>query len=157
MLHGGRRPVDVYRRIYSGINGTPMPAFGDALAEEPDTIWHLVHYILSIVEGRDVPGIEDIQPPPPVVAEAPTTDAAETSESADDNDEDRRRACSRRTCKSGEPERKNLQPKNLRANELAAENLQTKNLHAETLTCSRQNLRRPGDESQQASQIDAGV
>ena len=72
MLHGGRRPVDVYRRIYSGINGTPMPAFGDALADEPDTIWHLVHYILSLVEGRDVPGLEDIQPPPPAVAPVET-------------------------------------------------------------------------------------
>ena len=28
MLHGGRRPIDIYRRIYTGINGTPMPAFG---------------------------------------------------------------------------------------------------------------------------------
>jgi mono/diheme cytochrome c family protein len=54
MLHGGRRPVDIYRRIYSGINGTPMPGFADALAEEPDTIWHLVHYITSIVEGGPV-------------------------------------------------------------------------------------------------------
>ena len=54
MLHGGRRPLDIYRRIYTGINGTPMPAFGDALAEEPDTIWHMVHYVLSIVEGRQV-------------------------------------------------------------------------------------------------------
>jgi mono/diheme cytochrome c family protein len=54
MLHGGRRPLDIYRRIYTGINGTPMPAFGDALAAEPDTLWHLVHYVLSIVEGRPV-------------------------------------------------------------------------------------------------------
>ncbi len=55
MLHGGRRPLDIYRRIYTGINGTPMPAFGDALADEPDTIWNLVHYVLSIVEGQQVP------------------------------------------------------------------------------------------------------
>jgi mono/diheme cytochrome c family protein len=54
MLHGGRRPLDIYRRIYTGINGTPMPAFGEALAEEPDTIWHMVHYVLSIVEGRSL-------------------------------------------------------------------------------------------------------
>jgi mono/diheme cytochrome c family protein len=51
MLHGGRRPIDIYRRIYTGINGTPMPAFAQL---EPDTIWHLVHYVLSIVEGRSV-------------------------------------------------------------------------------------------------------
>ncbi len=52
MLHGGRRPVDVYRRIYSGINGTPMPAFAEKFTEQPDTIWHLVHFILSLTEGR---------------------------------------------------------------------------------------------------------
>lgn len=52
MLHGGRRPLDIYRRIHTGISGTPMPAFGDALAAEPETIWNLVHYVLSIVEGR---------------------------------------------------------------------------------------------------------
>ena len=54
MLHGGRRPVDIYRRIHSGINGTPMPGFADALGEEPDTIWHLVHYIMSVVRGDAV-------------------------------------------------------------------------------------------------------
>lgn len=76
MLHGGRRPIDIYRRIYAGINGTPMPGFGDALAEEPETAWHLVHYIMSIVEARDVEGLDEIQPPPPpeveVVEEAVT-------------------------------------------------------------------------------------
>jgi mono/diheme cytochrome c family protein len=60
MLHGGRRPLDIYRRIYTGINGTPMPAFGDALAQEPDTIWHMVHYVLSIVEGRKVASTETV-------------------------------------------------------------------------------------------------
>ncbi|MCA9196728.1 MAG: c-type cytochrome [Planctomycetales bacterium] len=53
LLHGGRRPIDIYRRIYTGINGTPMPAFGDAFAESPDTIWNLVHYVLHIIEGGD--------------------------------------------------------------------------------------------------------
>jgi mono/diheme cytochrome c family protein len=50
MYHGGRRPIDIYRRIHAGINGTPMPAFGHALAQEPDTIWHLVHYVQSVAE-----------------------------------------------------------------------------------------------------------
>ena len=53
MLHGGRRPIDVYRRIFAGINGTPMPAFETAFAQEPETIWHLSHYILSLVEQRE--------------------------------------------------------------------------------------------------------
>lgn len=52
MLHGGTQPTDVYRRIYGGINGTPMPAFKDALAPEPDTMWNLVHYVLHVSQGR---------------------------------------------------------------------------------------------------------
>ena len=53
MLHGGRRPIDIYRRIYTGINGTPMPAFGDIFTENPDAIWHLVHYVEHIVDGGE--------------------------------------------------------------------------------------------------------
>ncbi len=53
MFHGGRRPLDIYRRIYSGINGTPMPGFGEALANEPETIWHLVHFVLAVAEGSE--------------------------------------------------------------------------------------------------------
>ncbi len=60
MLHGGRRPIDIYRRIYTGINGTPMPAFSQALADEPETLWHLVHYVKSIVEGREVEGLDQV-------------------------------------------------------------------------------------------------
>ena len=52
MLHGGQTPADVYRRIYGGINGTPMPAFKDALASDPDTIWHLAHYVLHLANQR---------------------------------------------------------------------------------------------------------
>lgn len=80
MLHGGRRPVDIYRRIYSGINGTPMPAFATALQDEPDTIWHLVHYVLSIVERRAVSpqakaALPPIAGPGEVESESQTTES----------------------------------------------------------------------------------
>ncbi|MCA9219497.1 MAG: c-type cytochrome [Planctomycetales bacterium] len=55
MLHGGRRPLDIYRRIYSGINGTPMPGFATAFQEDPETMWHLVHFVTAVVEGYEVP------------------------------------------------------------------------------------------------------
>jgi hypothetical protein len=62
MLHGGRRPVDIYRRIYSGINGTPMPSSKDpntAINETPeqrsDRIWHLVHFVTAIIDNNEVP------------------------------------------------------------------------------------------------------
>lgn len=51
MLRGGTRPIDLYRRIYAGINGTPMPAFNNLLKDEPQTIWNLVAYVLH-VSGR---------------------------------------------------------------------------------------------------------
>lgn len=66
MLHGGRRPIDIYRRIYSGINGTPMPSSKDpntAIDETPearsDRIWHLVHFVTTVIEENEVP--EDCQ------------------------------------------------------------------------------------------------
>lgn len=43
---GGARPIDIYRRIHSGINGSPMSAFGAQLSSEQ--IWDLVHYVYSL-------------------------------------------------------------------------------------------------------------
>ena len=51
MLHGGQEPIDIYRRILNGINGSPMPGFKSALQSEPETIWNLVSYVLH-VSGR---------------------------------------------------------------------------------------------------------
>lgn len=65
LLHGGRRKIDIYRRIHNGINGTPMPSFGQALATEPETIWHLVHYVTSVVEGRPLPKEAQTSPASP--------------------------------------------------------------------------------------------
>lgn len=52
MLHGGQRPLDVYRRIYSGINGTPMPAFKNVFADDPNEIWHLVDFVFYLADQR---------------------------------------------------------------------------------------------------------
>lgn len=52
MFRGGGRPIDIYRRISSGINGTPMPAFEKVFQENPEAIWHLVHFIKATGERR---------------------------------------------------------------------------------------------------------
>lgn len=52
MFHGGGRSDDIYRRIFAGINGTPMPSFQQKLAAEPETFWHLVHYVQYISSAR---------------------------------------------------------------------------------------------------------
>jgi mono/diheme cytochrome c family protein len=43
VFKGGGRGTDIYRRIYAGIPGTPMPGFASSLSDED--IWHLVHYV----------------------------------------------------------------------------------------------------------------
>lgn len=45
IYRGGRRPIDLYRRLHAGIKGTRMPAFKNQPEED---LWHLVNYILSI-------------------------------------------------------------------------------------------------------------
>ena len=52
LLHGGSGPADIYQRIFSGINGTPMPGFKSSLAAEPETIWNLVAYVLYVSNQR---------------------------------------------------------------------------------------------------------
>lgn len=54
IYRGGRRPVDIYRRIYAGIKGTPMTGFGTSLTEEQ--IWDLVNYVMSIPFEEREPG-----------------------------------------------------------------------------------------------------
>lgn len=45
IYRGGRRPIDLYRRIYAGIKGSRMPSFKNLNDEQ---IWHIVNYVLSI-------------------------------------------------------------------------------------------------------------
>jgi mono/diheme cytochrome c family protein len=52
MLRGGAEPLDLFRHVDAGINGTPMPAFHDSLGQSPERIWHLVGYVLSVAETR---------------------------------------------------------------------------------------------------------
>jgi mono/diheme cytochrome c family protein len=52
MFHGGDRPDDIYRRIYAGINGTPMPSYDQKLSAQPETFWHLVHFVKSVSGER---------------------------------------------------------------------------------------------------------
>jgi mono/diheme cytochrome c family protein len=52
MLRGGTEPLDIYRHIDAGINGTPMPSFRDTLKEKPQTIWSLVAYVLRVADSR---------------------------------------------------------------------------------------------------------
>jgi mono/diheme cytochrome c family protein len=56
-FRGGRRPADLFRRLWSGVNGTPMPAIGDArdasgeLLVPSEDLWCLVFYVQALAEG----------------------------------------------------------------------------------------------------------
>ncbi len=47
----GSHPQDVYRTLVTGLSGTPMPSYADAL--EPEQVWDLVHYVLSLSRGDE--------------------------------------------------------------------------------------------------------
>lgn len=77
MLHGGSRPIDIYRRIYGGINGTPMPGFANALASQPDSIWDLVAYVQFISNRRRA---GETPPPGPISPFVPATESPAAAE-----------------------------------------------------------------------------
>jgi len=47
---GGSTPKDIYRAIMTGLQGTPMPDFGDAF--EKEQAWAVVYYILSLSDEK---------------------------------------------------------------------------------------------------------
>jgi mono/diheme cytochrome c family protein len=52
VYRGGRRPIDIFRRVYNGINGTQMPGFGGTILTDEE-VWDVVNYVLSIpFEGK---------------------------------------------------------------------------------------------------------
>jgi mono/diheme cytochrome c family protein len=49
VFRGGRRPIDIYYRIFNGVNGTPMPAFVTEQTEEKmKQVWDLVNFIQAV-------------------------------------------------------------------------------------------------------------
>ena len=54
ILRGGSRPLDIYRRVFNGINGTPMPGFGTSarIRDDPELVWKLVAYVMEVSGQR---------------------------------------------------------------------------------------------------------
>jgi DMSO reductase family type II enzyme heme b subunit len=52
-FRGGPTREDIFRTMTTGMNGTPMPAFGDAL--KPEERWAITDYMVSLGDG-DEPG-----------------------------------------------------------------------------------------------------
>ena len=64
IFRGGRRPIDVYRRIYGGINGTPMPGGKASLikGDNDQEIWDLVNYVRHLPYETDLAPKEEELP-----------------------------------------------------------------------------------------------
>jgi len=52
-LKNGSTPRDIYRSVMTGLDGTPMPSFVDALNGKEKEAWDLVYYILSLSSERE--------------------------------------------------------------------------------------------------------
>ncbi len=44
----GHQPRDIAKSILTGLDGTPMASYQEALSPHPEDIWHLVNYLLSL-------------------------------------------------------------------------------------------------------------
>ena len=67
IYRGGRRPIDIFCRIYAGIKGTQMPAFGGKTGPKDlkdEDIWDIVNYVLSIPYETDRAIHEPLSIPP---------------------------------------------------------------------------------------------
>lgn len=52
-LKGGSEPIDIYRALMTGLQGTPMPGFGDFLT--PEQSWAIVAHVLALWEKSPEP------------------------------------------------------------------------------------------------------
>jgi mono/diheme cytochrome c family protein len=54
VLRGGDAPQDIYRRLLTGLDGTPMPSFD---ARSASDLWDVVHFVMTLRKG----GAEEIR------------------------------------------------------------------------------------------------
>lgn len=62
LFNGGSGAEAIHARVLTGLDGTPMPAYGDALASgvvSEDELWDLAHYVESLAPGPK-PAVRDI-------------------------------------------------------------------------------------------------
>lgn len=63
LFNGGSSVEAVHRRFLTGLDGTPMPAYSDALAADVVTaeqLWGLAHYVRSLAPDRVPPEVRDV-------------------------------------------------------------------------------------------------
>ncbi|HUE96462.1 MAG TPA: c-type cytochrome [Longimicrobiaceae bacterium] len=82
---GGDRPEDIYTRLMTGLEGTPMPSQADAVASgvvSEEQLWHLANYVRSLSPAqapriREVARATLVEGTLPASADDPAWDEAE--------------------------------------------------------------------------------
>lgn len=62
-FNGGSSVEDIHARFLTGLDGTPMPAYSDALQAEivtEEELWGLAHYVRSLAPDRIPPRVRDV-------------------------------------------------------------------------------------------------
>lgn len=62
LYNGGGTVEDIYRRLRTGLDGTPMPSFGDLIAANVITdeqLWHVAQYVRSLAPER-TPAVHEV-------------------------------------------------------------------------------------------------
>ena len=62
LFNGGGEAEDIYRRLLTGLDGTPMPSLADVIAAgviTDEQLWAIAHYVRSLAP-EDPPGITEV-------------------------------------------------------------------------------------------------
>ncbi len=80
MFNGGGSADAIYLRMMTGLDGTPMPAYSDAVVSEVvsgEELWHVAHYVASLAPTLE-PRTADFISASRVEGDLPTTPGDET-------------------------------------------------------------------------------
>jgi len=78
-FNGGGGAEMIYRRMMTGLDGTPMPAFSDAVDSDvvtPEQLWQVAHYVASLAPTLD-PRTSDLITATRIEGELPTAPDAD--------------------------------------------------------------------------------
>ena len=73
LFHGGASTEEIYHRLRTGLDGTPMPSFSDLLDQKfltEEELWHVAEYVASLSPEKP-PEVRDVVHAPQVMGALP--------------------------------------------------------------------------------------
>jgi DMSO reductase family type II enzyme heme b subunit len=59
LFNGGGTVEDIFRRLRTGLDGTPMPSFGENVLSDEE-LWNLAHYVRSLAPPQATPRVREV-------------------------------------------------------------------------------------------------